>query len=59
MHICDRIESTDDDDDDDGAYRGPGASEAWECLEDLQTLVPPGSEVIRLVGNHGESVMSW
>ena len=34
--------------------RGPGATEAWECLETLQQTAPAGSEVIRLVGNHGE-----
>lgn len=32
--------------------RGPGASEAWECLEHLQRTAPASSEVIRLVGNH-------
>lgn len=34
--------------------RGPGATEAWECLERLQRDAPPGSSVIRLVGNHGK-----
>lgn len=33
--------------------RGPGATEAWVCLEALQRTAPEGSDVIRLVGNHG------
>lgn len=32
--------------------RGPGATEAWNCLDMLQRSAPAGSEVIRLVGNH-------
>lgn len=32
--------------------RGPGAMEAWECIEALQKTPPPDSQVIRLVGNH-------
>lgn len=32
--------------------RGPGATEAWKCLQDLQITTPPGVKLIRLLGNH-------
>jgi hypothetical protein len=38
--------------------RGPGAAQAWECLEVLQRTAPEGSEVIRLVGNHGKTLLT-
>jgi len=30
--------------------RGPGALQAWTCLEHLQRTAPVGSNVIRLIG---------
>lgn len=31
---------------------GSQASDAWSCLNDLQSSAPYGSKVVRLVGNH-------
>jgi hypothetical protein len=31
---------------------GPGATEAWNCLQELQSSAPEGSRVVRLLGNH-------
>jgi hypothetical protein len=32
--------------------RGPEATEAWNCLRDLQSSAKNGNKVIRLIGNH-------
>jgi hypothetical protein len=32
--------------------RGPGATESWQCLHELQTSVVDNNQVIRLLGNH-------
>ena len=32
--------------------RGPQAREAWNCLDSLQDTAPPGSKVVRILGNH-------
>ena len=32
--------------------RGEGASEAWQCLDELQLSANNGSSLVRLVGNH-------
>ena len=38
--------------------RGGEATEAWQCLDDLQVSAPQGSSIIRLVGNHEVSLTS-